>query len=79
MRLLIAALIAAGGALGADPAVEFNRDIRPILSENCFSCHGPDASKRAANLRLDEEASAKTKIAPGDPAASELIRRAKAG
>jgi mono/diheme cytochrome c family protein len=65
----------------ASPAVEFNRDIRPILSDHCFQCHGPDAAKRKANLRLDQESSAKADreggpaIVPGDLEASELYRR----
>ena len=66
----------------AAPApIEFNRDVRPILSDTCFQCHGPDKAKRKADLRLDLEASAKAKlgdhfaIVPGQPAKSELIRR----
>ncbi len=61
--------------------IEFNRDIRPILSDTCFQCHGPDKAKRKAGLRLDLETSAKamrdghSAIVPGQPARSELVRR----
>ncbi|MCW0221412.1 MAG: DUF1549 domain-containing protein, partial [Prosthecobacter sp.] len=62
-------------------AVDFSKQIRPILSENCFFCHGPDESKREAGLRLDEEASAKSNndgvfaVVPGNPDKSALLQR----
>jgi hypothetical protein len=58
--------------------VEFNRDIRPILSDNCFACHGPDTNQRKANLRFDiEDGGAARVIVPGDPDKSEMLRRIK--
>jgi hypothetical protein len=56
--------------------VLFNRDIRPILSENCYHCHGPDDNARAADLRLDlEDAAKEFAIEEGDAEASELFLR----
>jgi len=64
-------------ATGQPPfPVDFNRDIRPILSDRCFACHGPDANTRKAELRLDIEAEAKKfAISPGDLADSEFWTR----
>jgi len=74
-------LLALASGLSA-AAIEFNRDIRPLLSDRCFACHGPDASHRKTKFRFDIESSATAALAggrhaidPGNPEASEIIKR----
>ncbi len=64
-------------ARGIAETLEYNRDIRPILAEYCFACHGPDSAARKADLRLDlrEAAIEYGAISPGKPNQSELVTR----
>lgn len=61
----------------SEPKVDYNKHVRPILSENCFKCHGSDEKQRKGKLRLDvrDEAIAKKAIIPGKPEDSELLKR----
>src|SRR3954469_10807779 len=67
----------ASAATKTDKTISYNLDIRPILSENCFYCHGPDPNKRKAKMRLDirEEALKHEAFVPAQPDKSELVRR----
>ena len=69
--------IAAQASAGKNGSLRYNHDIRPILSDNCFFCHGPDKNKRKAKLRLDvrEVAVEKEAIIPGKPDESQLVKR----
>ena len=80
--LTLVGLIVTSAVSTAAEKVVFNRDVRPILSDRCFACHGPDDAKRESGLRLDRAAEATAElsdgmraIVPGKPDESELLAR----
>jgi hypothetical protein len=82
MRFSAALTLLAVAPFAVAQDVQFNRDVRPILSDNCFACHGPDKGKVKGKLRLDVEKSAKGEassgavaVMPGDVTKSELLKR----
>ncbi len=83
--LIALAIVGAHSQSSSPRRIDFNRDIRPILSDKCWACHGPDAANRKIKLRLDSEAAAladlgrgRRAIAPRHPEQSELIKRVSA-
>jgi hypothetical protein len=70
-------ILATSASFAQDGPIVYNRDIRPILAENCFACHGPDSAARKGELRLDQPAAAASKkaIVPGKPEDSSVMHR----
>ncbi|HEX3314820.1 MAG TPA: DUF1553 domain-containing protein, partial [Gemmataceae bacterium] len=77
IALLFLSLLCVAATATADEKIRFNRDIRPILADHCYRCHGPDSASRKAKLRLDDRdvALKRGAIAPGHADKSELVAR----
>ncbi|HEX5471604.1 MAG TPA: PSD1 and planctomycete cytochrome C domain-containing protein, partial [Lacipirellulaceae bacterium] len=80
--IVISAVVARAADVPIPKTIQFNRDVQPILSDNCFHCHGPDKNARQANMRLDVREiatkaadSGATPIVTGKPDKSEVVRR----
>ncbi len=76
-KLVLLLLTAASYLPGAGGRIEFNRDVRPILSDKCYTCHGPDAAAKKIPFRLDSEAAAKAELGGGKHAIVDRRSRAE--
>ena len=74
--LAMAAVVLSNGARAEEP-LSYNRDVRPILAEHCFACHGPDSASRKGELRLDQRQAAidSGAVVPSNPQDSSLVER----
>src|SRR4051812_31542224 len=77
--LLLSCLVAAISGAAEPGKVDYSRDVRPILSEFCFKCHGPATQKSGVRLDSKEAAVKKGALVPGQPEKSELFSRVTAG
>ncbi|MCA9071710.1 MAG: hypothetical protein KDA84_22440, partial [Planctomycetaceae bacterium] len=75
LRHSVVILLCASTALAEDTKIDFDRDIRPIISDKCAHCHGPDPNARQADLRLDTRDGLFQVVVPAQPEQSELIAR----
>jgi hypothetical protein len=73
MAIPVALVVLAAPLIGANRTIKFNRDVRPLLSDKCYGCHGPDAAAKKVPLRLDSEAATRPVVAGG--AQAKLIQR----